>query len=302
MANKDPLGILTRRRIAWYDRLTDHVRSNRWSEDYIAAKRLRMEEMARIIDARDAAFLIEITRMCGLQRELRLVVRAWRRKVRRRLWKVSRAVRYHNKPTSVPIGAPELEDGFENAIFPESDSDPPNMLPAWLLPARWTPPDHCTAQLAPRLWYSTSTETKSRFIREPIDADYTPTSTPPTTPPYDPLTPSSHTSPPRLTLQQLRIQQQQPLQRSYQQHFNQATRYKSPSYQRYQRLLPYDHFHQRQRKYRDPTYFAQVQGRCATGLRGFPRSSGGSIRLDRRNHRLLQQVNLHIRAPSYRIG
>jgi hypothetical protein len=203
--------------------------------------------MARIIDARDTAFLVEITRLRGLQRELRLVVRAWRRKVRRRLWKGSRAGRYHHKPIPVPVGAPELEHGFENAPFPESDSDPPDMLPAWLLAARWTPLDHSTTQLALRPWYSTSAESKSRFAREPIDTDYTPTSTPPTTPPYNPLPPSSHTSPPRLTLQQLRTQQQ-PLQRSYQQHFNQATRRKSPSYQRYQRFLPYDHFHQWQRE------------------------------------------------------
>jgi hypothetical protein len=35
--------------------------------------------------------------------------------------------------TSVPDDDPELEDEFENAIFPDSDSNPPNLLPAWLL-------------------------------------------------------------------------------------------------------------------------------------------------------------------------
>jgi hypothetical protein len=95
----------------------------------------------REIDAARARMGAEI-RM--LQRQLARLIRLWRRKLRRKLWRGARAAIYHRTPAVVAIDAPELEDGFGNVDL-DVVHDPPGKRSKFL-PRRWTPPQCRTTQ------------------------------------------------------------------------------------------------------------------------------------------------------------
>jgi hypothetical protein len=208
--------------MAWQARLytfagTVYNTRNRMAALEIIRKRRLRGEVAKLVAAQDAADIAEDLETADLKRERQHASRANRRKVRSKLWKGTKEQRHRWRreklmrmlamllkkipPWLVAANeAPELEDGFESVSFPDVRDDIPGLCPAWLLPARWTPttaqaPSSGAKRVTPRgsvanplLWQQyLSAEVKPRFNREHIDADYSPSPTPPDSPPDPPL-------------------------------------------------------------------------------------------------------------------
>jgi hypothetical protein len=172
------------RRRAWLYRGVPPCVHNRWSDDDIIDQRANMAMMERVCEENDAERARMGAEISMLRRQVARLVRLWRRKLRRKLWTGARAAIYRKKPAVVSIDARVLEDGFGNVDL-DVIRDPPGKRSKFL-PRRWTPPRHRTTQ--------------RRFTREPIDTDYTPTSTLPASPtisPSDPLRSSCSMPPPQ---------------------------------------------------------------------------------------------------------